>query len=272
MKTGNPYRPIGVFDSGVGGLTVCRKIWETLPSESIVYLGDTARVPYGSKSASTVIRYALTCANLLVNRNIKLLVVACNTATAFALETLQEQLQVPVVGVIVPGARAACKHSKSGRIGVIGTRGVINSGVYVKTIQEIRPDAKVYSAACPLFVPFAEEGWTEGDVIETVARTYLSDLLGKGIDTLVLGCTHYPLLREVIAETAGESVRLVDSAEETAFAVTQKIEQENLRVPDHTRGNHIFLVSDDPKNFAQTGARFLGYSLEQVEWVDVCDG
>lgn len=267
-----PYRPIGVFDSGVGGLTVCRKIAETLPAESIVYLGDTARVPYGSKSAATVIRYAQACAKLLVKHDIKLLVIACNTATAFALETLRQNLPIPVLGVITPGARAACSNSRSGSIGVIGTRGVINSHVYVRTIQEIRPDVRVYGKACPLFVPFAEEGWTEGDVIRSVAQTYLTDLLEKDIDTLVLGCTHYPLLRNTIAEVAGDRVRLVDSAEETALSVARTMKEGNLIAPNNTQGEHRFLVSDSPEGFSQIGARFFGQALRTVEWVDVCTG
>ncbi len=266
------YRPIGVFDSGVGGLTVCRKIAETLPAESIVYLGDTARVPYGSKSAATVIRYAGACAELLSARNIKLLVVACNTASAFALDTLRAQLSIPVVGVVMPGARAACKRSVSGRIGVIGTRGVISSGVYDATIRQIRPEARVVSAACPLFVPFAEEGWTEGDVITSVARTYLSGLLEKDIDTLVLGCTHYPMLRNVIAGVAGAAVHLVDSAEETACAVVNILEERGLLLTDAVRGTHTFLVSDSPDSFSATGAQFFGHALNQVEWLDVCVG
>ena len=268
----SPYRPIGVFDSGVGGLTVCRKIAETLPSESIIYLGDTARVPYGSKSASTVIRYAEACAKLLVSHDIKLLVIACNTATAFALEALRQSLPIPTLGVIGPGARAACNSSVSGCIGVIGTRGVIGSGVYVKTIQEMRPEARVYGAACPLFVPFAEEGWTEGEVIRSVAQTYLKELLEKDIDTLVLGCTHYPLLRNIIAEVAGNRVHLVDSAEETALSVAQTMEQENLLVRDNAHGVHRFLVSDGPEGFSRIGTNFFGHDLDSVEWVDVCTG
>jgi len=267
----DPYRPIGVFDSGVGGLTVCRKIAETLPAESIVYLGDTARVPYGSKSSATVIRYAQACANLLVQHNIKLLVIACNTASAFALETLQSTLPIPTLGVVEPGARAACSGSKTGRIGVIGTRGVIASGVYVKTIQRLRPETQVYGVPCPLFVPFAEEGWTEGNIIRDVAQTYLSGLIEQEIDTLVLGCTHYPLLRNTISEVMGESTRLVDSAEETALAVAQIMNQHCLAISDlNHRGTHRFLVSDGPETFSNVGTRFFGCPLNSVEWVDVC--
>lgn len=266
-----PYCPIGVFDSGVGGLTVCRQIAATLPAESLLYLGDTARVPYGSKSATTVKRYARACARLLHDRGVKLLVVACNTASAFALDLLREELAIPTLGVVEPGALAACRNSASGRIGVIGTRGVIASNIYTETIVRMRSDAQVYSAACPLFVPFAEEGWTEGDAIMCVAKTYLSGLLARDIDTLVLGCTHYPLLRDVIAAIVGPGIRLVDSADETARAVANALRDAKLLNPKAEPGAHGFLVSDAPETFAQNGARFFGQSLERVEWVDVCE-
>ncbi len=271
MPREGAYRPIGVFDSGVGGLTVCRKIIETLPAESLLYLGDTARVPYGSKSAATVVRYARACARLLVDGGVKLLVVACNTASAFALDILAEELEIPVLGVVEPGARAACNSSGSGRIGVIGTRGVIASNAYVDTIRRLRPAAQVFGAACPLFVPFAEEGWTEGEAIMSVARSYLAGLLHHDIDTLVLGCTHYPLLRDVIGEVMGPTIRLVDSAEETAKAVADTLGSRELLVPENALARHAFWVSDAPESFLKTGERFLGRALERVEWVDVCD-
>jgi len=270
-KQDGPYRPIGVFDSGVGGLTVCRKLIETLPSESLLYLGDTARVPYGSKSAATVVRYARACARLLVDGGVKLLVVACNTASAFALDILAEELEIPVLGVVEPGARAACLSSSRGRIGVIGTRGVIASNAYVDTIRRLRPEAHVFGAACPLFVPFAEEGWTEGEAIMSVARVYLTELLHHDIDTLVLGCTHYPLLRDVIGAVMGPGIRLVDSAEETAKAVAHILCSRELLVSGSVSAKHVFWVSDAPESFLKTGERFLGRALEQVEWVDVCD-
>ncbi len=270
-KQDGPYRPIGVFDSGVGGLTVCRKLIETLPSESLLYLGDTARVPYGSKSAATVVRYARACARLLVDGGVKLLVVACNTASAFALDILAEELEIPVLGVVEPGARAACLSSSRGRIGVIGTRGVIASNAYVDTIRRLRPEAHVFGAACPLFVPFAEEGWTEGEAIMSVAKVYLTELLHHDIDTLVLGCTHYPLLRDVIGAVMGPEIRLVDSAEETAKAVAHILCSRELLVSESVSAKHVFWVSDAPESFLKTGERFLGRALEQVEWVDVCD-
>ena len=209
-----PDAAIGVFDSGVGGLTVVRQILERLPGESIVYLGDTARVPYGTKSPRTVIRYALNCARILMEQNVKLLVVACNTASSCALDALREKYDVPVVGVIEPGARAAAARSPQGHIGVIGTAATIASGAYPRAIAALLPAARVACQACPLLVPLAEEGWTEGDVPRAAACRYLGPLLEEGMDTIVLGCTHYPLLKPVIAEVAGEPVTLVDSAEE----------------------------------------------------------
>lgn len=262
---------IGIFDSGVGGLTVCRSIEEALPHETLVYLGDTARVPYGSKSGATVRRYANACARLLLRRNIKMLVVACNTASAFALDALRDGLDIPVVGVIEPGARAACRHTRSGRVGVIGTRGTIGTGSYEKIIRQLRPDCRVYSQACPLFVPFAEEGWTSGQAIREITETYLGALLGNEIDTLVLGCTHYPLLSGIIAEVAGESVTLVDSAGETARVVVSTLQTEGLLNTTASNGSLSFLVTDGHAHFREMGEQFLGHPLHSVEWVDVQD-
>jgi glutamate racemase len=265
-------RAIGIFDSGVGGLTVLKRIAQRLPQEHLCYLGDTARVPYGTKSADTVIRYARSCAARLTERGIKLLVVACNTASAYALETLASELPVPVVGVVEPGAREAVRRSKSGRIGVIGTAGTVASGAYTRAIAALNPDIHVYSKACPLFVPLAEEGWTRGELPLTVARTYLAKLAARRIDTLVLGCTHYPLLRGPIAEAAGTEVRLVDSAQETSKAVEAVLRESGLLREVTSPGTHHFLVSDSPASFARVGARFLGHPLMGVEWVDVQTG
>jgi len=265
---GDCNRPIGVFDSGVGGLTVLRQIARQLPRESLIYLGDTARVPYGTKSPQTVIRYARACAALLLERDIKMLVVACNTASAFALDALRDDLGMPVIGVIEPGARAAARKSRTGRIGVIGTAGTVASGAYEKAIAAAAPQARVFTRACPLFVPLAEEGWTEGPVPEAVAHTYLAALLDKGIDTLVLGCTHYPLLAGVIAQAAGQAVALVDSAEETAGAVRETLEALALSRQCADPPTRRFLVSDDPDGFERIGRRFLGCAMDYVEWVD----
>lgn len=260
---------VGVFDSGVGGLTVVREIEKRLPLESILYLGDTARVPYGTKSPDTVVRYARSCAHILVSRDIKLLVVACNTASAFALETLRDELDIPVLGVIEPGAIAAVRATRNGRIGVIGTAGTVRSGRYAETIHCMDPDLVVHSQPCPLFVPLAEEGWTSGDVPLSVARTYLEPLLQQGIDTLVLGCTHYPLLKEVIARAAGEGITLVDSADETAAVVQRTLEGMAICSKTPLIPQFRYFVTDAPEMFMQVGERFLGHALQETEWVDV---
>ncbi|MBI1317834.1 MAG: glutamate racemase [Candidatus Hydrogenedens sp.] len=260
--------PIGVFDSGVGGLTVYRAINELLPNESLIYLGDTARVPYGTKSRETVIAYARACTGVLVDQGVKLVVVACNTASAFALETLQEELPVPVIGVVRPGAFAATVRSATGRIGVIGTPATISSGAYREAIETMRPDAQVFTQACPLFVPLAEEGWTDGEVPEAVAREYLANLRAHEVDTLVLGCTHYPMLSATIAHVMGPGVCLVDSAEETARVVRDTLEAMDL-VCDDTGAPHLFLASDSPENFQKVGGRFLGRDINPVQWIDL---
>lgn len=259
---------IGVFDSGVGGLTVVRAIAARLPREDIVYLGDTARVPYGTKSPATVIRYARACAGMLVKRGVKLLVVACNTASSCAIETLREDLDIPVLGVIEPGARAAVRGTRNGRVGVIGTAATVASKAYPEAIARIALAIEVYCAPCPLFVPLAEEGWTTGGVPRAVAERYLGELRGHGVDTLVLGCTHYPLLADVIAETMGEAVTLVDSAEETALAVEETLAESGLQNTASAAPARQFMVSDDPNSFARIGRRFLGGGLGEIEWVD----
>lgn len=263
------HAAVGVFDSGVGGLTVVRRIVERLPGEAIYYLGDTARVPYGTKSPDTVIRYARSCAGVLMAREVKLLVVACNTASAFALDTLREELDIPVLGVIEPGARAAVAATRNGRIGVIGTAGTVRSGRYTETIHALDPDLVVLSQPCPLFVPLAEEGWTAGEVPLSVARTYLEPLLQQGIDTLVLGCTHYPLLKAVIAEAAGADIRLVDSADETAAVVRHTLEALGIESPAPLIPQYRYFVTDAPEMFMHVGERFVGHALHDTEWVDV---
>ncbi|MBI2425015.1 MAG: glutamate racemase [Candidatus Hydrogenedentes bacterium] len=259
---------IGVFDSGVGGLTVVRELARALPEEPIVYLGDTARVPYGTKSSATVTRYALACASILQERGIKILVVACNTASAHGLGALRAALDIPVIGVVEPGAHAAAAATRSGRIGVIGTRGTVSSGAYPEAIQRCAAAAKVFAAPCPLFVPLAEEAWLEGPVPLAAAQNYLGPLLENGIDTLVLGCTHYPLLKETIAHVTGPAVTLVDSAEETARTVGQTLDAMGGRCTRTFLPQYRFLVSDDPDSFARVGALFLGRPLDTVEWVD----
>jgi glutamate racemase len=258
------WKSIGIFDSGVGGLTVLREIMHSLPQEDTLYFGDTARVPYGTKSPETVTRYACEIASFLMKRDIKLLVVACNTASAVALPTLKRLLTIPVVGVIEPGARRAATVTRSGRIGVIGTAGTIRSSAYTREIKRLKPEAEVLTRACPLFVPLAEEGWTDNQVARLTAETYLHELKESEVDTLVLGCTHYPLLKPLIAEVMGPDVMLVDSAEETARTVAAILAEKKLLRPPAEKGNHNYFVTDIPAGFVRVGNRFLGGKLGDV--------
>jgi glutamate racemase len=256
---------IGIFDSGVGGLTVQKAIIERLPGLDTVYLGDTARVPYGTKSSGVVTEYSLRNARFLLGQRIDLLVVACNTASAVALPALRAELGVPVLGVVEPGARAAARASASGRIGVIGTESTVASGAYQAAVHAARPDAQVLARACPLFVPLAEEGWTDPDdeVVRAVARRYLAPFAEAGVDALVLGCTHYPLLRGAIAATL-PGVRLVDSAEAIAAEVAER-----AGGADCDGGTHRFFVTDTPARFLRVARRFLGADVERAEQVDI---
>lgn len=259
---------IGIFDSGFGGLTVARQVMQRMPNESIIYLGDTARLPYGTKSPATVIRYAEACADILIQRGIKLLVVACNTASAHAIPTLQSTNEIPVIGVVHPGAQTAVESTKNDRVGVIGTQGTTESDVYTEAIHSINPKITVYSKACPMFVPLAEEGWTTGDVPNLIANNYISELTKYDIDTLVLGCTHYPLLTETIQLAAGERVTLVDSAKATARAVEEVLSGLGQCASEKERPYHEFLVSDDADKFRRLGEAFLGSAIDAVEWID----
>jgi glutamate racemase len=261
--------PIGIFDSGLGGLTVTRAIIERLPAESTVYFGDTARVPYGPKSPETVRRYSLEILHWLLGQGVKLVVIACNTSTAHALEALQAESPVPVIGVIRPGARAALAGTRGGPIGVIGTAGTIASDAYGRAIRTLRADADVRQLACPLFVPLVEEGWFDHPATELVAREYLAPLLEAGIDSLVLGCTHYPLLKPLLARVLGPDVRLIDSAEETARAVAEQLTRDNLTAPTGNRVQHRFAVSDDEVRFRNVGSRFIGEKLTVAEVVSL---
>lgn len=257
--------PIGIFDSGLGGLTVAHEIMERLPGESIIYFGDTARVPYGPKSPDTVLRYSREITAWLIEEGVKVVVVACNTATANALETLQNDFAVPVIGVVQPGARAAARVSASGHIGVIGTAGTVASGAYERAINAAREDATIMAAACPLFVPLVEEGWLADDATRLVAHRYLDPLRAAAVDTLVLGCTHYPLLKPLIAETMGDGVRLIDSAEETAAETCRVLAEMGLAADPGGEPAHRFVASDAPDHFLRQGQRFLGATIERVE-------
>ena len=259
--------PLGVFDSGIGGLTVARAVFERLPHESVIYFGDTARVPYGPKSPDTVRRYSGEILAHLLQRGVKALVVACNTISAQAIEYLEERSPVPLVGVIEPGARAAVGATRSGNIGVIGTAGTIASGAYERAIKRLRPDAAVCARACPLFVPLVEEGWFDYPATELIAREYLEPLRRAGVDVVVLGCTHYPLLKPLLARVLGPDVRLVDSAEETARVVAEDLAQRKLAAASSQPPTHRFVVSDDEPHFRKVGARFLGEKLQHVEVV-----
>jgi glutamate racemase len=269
--------PIGIFDSGVGGLTVYRALHEHLPNERFVYLGDTARVPYGTKSLATVERYAVENAQFLAARGIKLLVVACNTASALALPAIRQALDIDVVGVIGPGARAAVASSSGKRIGVIATESTVQSGAYTQAIKKADPNAAVIERACPLFVPLAEEGWADEDVARSVAETYLKDLR-LSIDTLVLGCTHYPILKSVIQESVGAQVELIDSGEATAVEVKSLLKGKGLAGSSSGTGalerqlcddlDH-FYVTDAAERFARVAERFLGSKPARLEAVEV---
>ncbi|TWJ32511.1 glutamate racemase [Geobacter argillaceus] len=265
------WQAIGIFDSGVGGLTVLKEIVKALPQEDTIYLGDTARVPYGTKSPETVTRYARQIAGFLVRRDIKLLVVACNTASAVSLEALEAELPIPVVGVIEPGARRAVAVTRSGRVGVIGTEGTIKSSAYTRAIKRLAPEIEVLTQPCPIFVPLAEEGWTDNEVTRLTTVNYLQTLRDAGVDTLVLGCTHYPLLKKVIAEVMGPDVRLVDSAEETARTVADILAERSLLRPATEMGNHHYYVTDVPAGFIKVGNRFLGGRLGDVYQVNLED-
>ena len=263
------WKAIGIFDSGVGGLTVLGEIMRTLPQEDTIYLGDTARFPYGTKSPETVIRFARQIASFLVKKDIKLLVVACNTASAAALDVLQAEFPIPAVGVIEPGAERAAAVTRSGKVGVIGTSGTIRSSAYTKAIKRINPDIEVVTTPCPMFVPLAEEGWWDNEVARLTAATYLQDMKAHGIDTLVLGCTHYPLLKGIISEVMGDGVTLVDSAEETARLVREILADKGETRPVEEKGNHHFFVTDVPAGFIRVGNRFLGGALGDVYQVNL---
>jgi len=271
--------PIGVFDSGVGGLTVLRALREALPHEPLLYLGDTARLPYGSKSAATVVRYAEQAARVLVARGVKLLVIACNTASAVALEHLSEVFRpLPVIGVVDPGAEAACAASTTGEIIVIATEGTVRGGAYERAIRARRAQARVVQTPCPLFVALAEEGWTAGPIAEAIAHRYLDSVLREhpAADCLVLGCTHFPVLRAAISAVVGPRLTLVDSAETTARVVAAELAARDLLHPGAERqAGCRFLATDAPDRFARVGAVFMGEALgpslrpEAVELVDL---
>lgn len=262
------WAPIGVFDSGVGGLTVAKEIMNQMPGESIIYFGDTARVPYGSKSKATVTAYTRQIVKFLQAQNVKAIVIACNTASAFALETVSDEIDIPMIGVIKPGAAMAARTTKNGRIGVIGTEGTIQSRIYNEYLSETNPQVRVFGKACPLFVPLVEEGWADDPVTMEVVSRYISELMPFDIDTLVMGCTHYPLLRNTIQKVVGDQVRLVNPALETAKSLKELLTEQGL-INESGKVEHHFYVSDGAEKFRQFANSILPCEVVETKDVDI---
>ncbi len=263
--------PIGIFDSGIGGLTVVKQLMRYLPDEQLIYFGDTARVPYGSKSKRLVQQYALEDAHFLLQYNVKMIVVACNSASASALHLLQDRLDIPVIGVVTPGANTAVELTQNNKIGVIGTNATINSDAYTNEVKRVEPLVEVFGQACPLLVPLVEEGWLEDDVTIIVIKKYLHNLMQQSVDTIILGCTHYPVLEQSIRKVVGENISLIDSGKETAKAVKQLLIDKNMLRSGTKQEPDRFYVSDIPAKFEEVGSRFLGKQMANVERVDFDD-
>lgn len=266
--------PIGVFDSGVGGLTVAREIMRQMPNERIVYFGDTARVPYGSKSGETILKYSQQIVRFLLEQDVKAIAVACNTASAYALESLEKTTPVPIIGVIKPGAKTAAQTTRNGKIGVIGTEGTISSGIYPSYIRELQPEARVLGKACPLFVPLVEEGLWEDPVTDEIARRYLTELMDEGIDTLILGCTHYPLIRKTIGRIVGEEVTLVNPAYETAMELKELLAENDLLAEGRPalgsgENQYRFYVSDMAQKFIRFANSIIKYGVLSAKKVQI---
>lgn len=259
-------RPVGLFDSGLGGLTVMKAVMKMLPDEELIYFGDTARVPYGTKSPEAIRKFSRQNADILMERGVKAIVVACNSSSSYALDMLEQECDVPVIGVIDPGVRRALAVTRKGRIGVIATRATVSSHAYSNRIKASRQDVCVVEKACPLFVPLVEEGWFSHRVTEQVAEEYLAPLKKTGIDCLILGCTHYPLLKKVLRDTLGKEIVLVDSAEETAKDLRDLLDRQGLsRGSSAKRPSYQFLVSDEPGHFQRLAKRFLGRDIPDVK-------
>lgn len=256
---------VGIFDSGVGGLTVVRQVSKLLPNEKLIYFGDTARVPYGSKSPQVVREFALQDAQFLFDKNVKAMIIACNTVSAEALDSLQKEFNIPIIGVIKPGAGSAANITKNGKIGVIGTYGTIASGAYKAELLAVDSSLEVESIACPLLVPLVEEGWESEDVTKEILSEYLSPLIDKNIDTLILGCTHYPILKPLIQEIVSDKVKLIDSAEASAAELERILNEKGLSAANEDSSiEHEYYVSDFPFKFKETAERFLGSKLPEV--------
>ena len=260
--------PIGVFDSGVGGLTVAREIMRQIPNERIVYFGDTARVPYGSKSKETVTKYSRQIVRFLRTQNVKAIVIACNTASAYALEQIEKEIDIPIIGVVKPGAVTAARATENGKIGVIATEGTIGSQIYTQYIKDLKSDAEVLGKACPLFVPLVEEGLLEDPVTDEIAQRYLSVLIDSGIDTLILGCTHYPLIRSTVGRVMGENVTLVNPAYETAIELKCLLEEKNM-LQDVKPALYQFFVSDGAEKFQHFANTIFKYGILSVKQINI---
>jgi glutamate racemase len=263
------HKPIGVFDSGIGGLTVVKRLASTLPNENIIYFGDTARVPYGSKSNSTVIEYSIQNTKFLLQKNIKALVVACNTASSIAIPDLKKIFDIPIIGMIKPGSRMALRKTQNKKIGVIGTRATISNLAYSKEIKKMNNKAEVFEKPCPLFVPLAEEGWIKHKATYEIAEEYLKELREDGIDTLVLGCTHYPILSEIIQKVIGSKVTLIDSGVASSELIKLELEKFDLLSDSGTTGGQEYYVSDIPAKFKEVAELFLGREIDHVHKVDL---
>lgn len=261
-------KPIGIFDSGIGGLTVVKHLMHLLPYEQLIYFGDTARIPYGNKSKRLIEQYAMEDARFLLQYDIKALVVACNTASSLAIDVLLKNLDIPVIGVVKPGAEAAVHLTRNNRIGVIGTIATISSDAYRHEIERLHPEAQVFGQPCPLLVPLVEEGWLDDEITRLTLKRYLQPLLEHQMDTLILGCTHYPLLEQAIAATVGASIRLIDSGKEAARAVKETLHTLNIENRQEKTEPNRFFVSDIPARFEEVGSRFLGQKLTHVQRVN----
>lgn len=272
LGTKDPTAPIGVFDSGVGGLTVAREIMRQIPNERLVYFGDTARVPYGNKSKETITKYSKQIIRFLKTQNVKAIVVACNTASAYALDEIEKELDIPIIGVVKPGAKVAAEATRNGKVGVIATAGTIQSGIYTEYIQGMKPDIQVIGKACPLFVPLVEEGLLEDPVTDEIATRYLNELKDIDIDTLILGCTHYPLIRSTVGRIMGQQVTLVNPAYETAIELRSLLERENLLNPTTQRlgtNQYQFYVSDGADKFKVFANSILKYGILSAQVIHI---
>lgn len=261
--------PVGIFDSGLGGLTVAREVFQLLPSEDVVYFGDVGRTPYGGRSKEIITQFTRQDINFLIEQGVKVVVAACNTASALALDTIKRDYEIEIIGVIEPGAVSAAGATKNGNIGVIGTVGTVHSNAYARALEAIDRNLKVFSMACPLFVPLVEEGYVDKRATYLIAEEYLAPFKNNGIDTLILGCTHYPLLKPVIRQVLGETVQLIDSARETARVVTQRLAATGKLNPKGSDGLHKFYVSDVPDQFSQTARHFLGDTVRNAMRIDI---